>query len=161
MPVCKECSAPFPNRVHVDGKLRVVCNRHYCLDCLPFRSGRLRAKNKPIEKRICQTCKREFIYRPRSGQTKGRCNSCITAARRIQTKRRAVELLGGACALCGYNRCMAALTFHHRDPEKKDFIIAHAYNRSWETVAAELLKCVLLCQNCHAEVHDGIAVLTA
>ena len=55
---------------------------------------------------------------------------------------------------CGYNRCNRALTFHHlRD---KSFIISGSHTRSWEAILEELKKCVLLCQNCHNELHDGL-----
>ena len=63
---------------------------------------------------------------------------------------------GGQCRVCGYNRCMSALSFHHLDPNEKDFGIAQACALSWEKVKRELDKCVLLCGNCHAEVHEGV-----
>lgn len=67
-----------------------------------------------------------------------------------------LEYMGGCCASCGYNRCIGALTFHHREPGGKDFgVSAKGYTRSWEKVRAELDKCILLCSNCHAEVHAG------
>lgn len=69
--------------------------------------------------------------------------------------------MGGACCLCGYNRCLRALSAHHLDPSQKDFNIgqAKANPKSWSKIVSELRKCVLLCKNCHDEVHDGIVVL--
>ena len=62
--------------------------------------------------------------------------------------------LGGKCVECGYNKCIAALHFHHR--EGKDFGIGKkGVTRSWEKVKAELDRCDLLCANCHAEEHFG------
>jgi len=75
--------------------------------------------------------------------------------RRKDIKKQAVEYMGGSCKLCGYNKCFTALSFHHIDPETKDFQISGT-NRCWEKIKKELDKCVMLCTNCHLEVHDGI-----
>lgn len=66
--------------------------------------------------------------------------------------------MGGACCVCGYNRCLRALSAHHLDPSQKDFNVgqAKANPKSWTKIVEELRKCVLLCKNCHDEVHDGI-----
>jgi len=69
----------------------------------------------------------------------------------------AVEYKGGKCAICGYDRCLEALEFHHLDSEGKDFGISDkGYTRSWKKVKEELDKCVMLCANCHREVHAGL-----
>lgn len=74
--------------------------------------------------------------------------------RRKRVREMAVEYKGGMCARCGYNRCAEALEFHHTDLTKKDFgISARGYTRSWERVKKELDKCVMLCANCHREIH--------
>jgi len=80
--------------------------------------------------------------------------------RRKMIRKMAIEYKGGRCAICGYNKSINALEFHHFDSGKKDFgISAKGYTRSWEQVKRELGKCVLLCSNCHREVHDGITQL--
>ena len=72
----------------------------------------------------------------------------------------AIDLSGGKCLLCGYQRCPEALEFHHRDEGGKDFSISDkGYSRSWARVRAEIAKCVLLCANCHREVHVGLQSL--
>ena len=84
------------------------------------------------------------------------------AKRRKLIRERAVALLGGKCQLCGYARCIGALEFHHPDPSKKDFSIsADGMTRSWERVKAEVEKCILICANCHREVHAGMTQLSA
>jgi len=46
---------------------------------------------------------------------------------------------------------------HHLDSSEKDFgISSRGYTRSWKRVQEELKKCVLLCANCHREVHVGL-----
>ncbi len=80
--------------------------------------------------------------------------------RRKQIRQMSLDYKGGKCQICGYNKCIRALDFHHRDPEKKDFgLSAKGYTRSWDSVKTELKKCVLLCSNCHREVHEGISSL--
>jgi 5-methylcytosine-specific restriction endonuclease McrA len=83
------------------------------------------------------------------------------AQRRKKLMQQAIEYKGGNCMICGYNKCIRALTFHHVDPSQKSFgISARGITRSWEKIKDELDKCVLLCANCHAEVHDGITQLS-
>jgi predicted HNH restriction endonuclease len=83
------------------------------------------------------------------------------AKRRKKLREMAVALKGGACAVCGYRRCISALEFHHPDPSQKDFgISVDGSTRSWERIKAEVEKCVLVCANCHREVHAGITQLS-
>lgn len=51
------------------------------------------------------------------------------------------------------------MEFHHLDPSEKDFALGNvlASPRSWATLVAELKKCVLVCSNCHKEIHAGAA----
>ena len=78
--------------------------------------------------------------------------------KRKALKLQAVEYKGGGCALCGYAKCVDALTFHH--VAEKDFGIAYkGYTRSWDKVRMELDKCVLVCGNCHSEIHAGLATI--
>lgn len=73
----------------------------------------------------------------------------------------AIEYGGGSCQICGYNKCRRALSFHHKDPSKKDFgLSAKGLTRSWEKTKIELDKCVLVCANCHMEIHEGLAEVT-
>jgi len=93
--------------------------------------------------------------------TPGRYNDCRRCRNRFQTarfqryKRKAVEYKGGCCEVCGYKKCMAALDFHHPDPSQKDPNWRLMRNWTFERVKNELDKCLLLCRNCHAEIHYG------
>lgn len=70
------------------------------------------------------------------------------------------EYKGGKCMLCGYDKCSRALSFHHLDPSKKDFGLSErGLTRSWERIKKEIDKCILVCANCHMELHEGIAQL--
>jgi transcription elongation factor Elf1 len=91
---------------------------------------------------------------------KDRRSYLISAVRKRRKKVRqmAVELAGAKCLLCGYEKCPEALEFHHLDDERKDFSISNSgHSRSWARVKDEVSKCVLLCANCHREVHSGIS----
>jgi hypothetical protein len=70
-------------------------------------------------------------------------------------KRKAIDQKGGSCTKCGYNRNLAGLIFHHLDPKLKQFELdTRAFtNTSLKRLELELEKCIVLCQNCHAEVH--------
>lgn len=84
------------------------------------------------------------------------CKSCVsikTVEIQRRMKKEAVDYKGGKCVTCGYDKCQAALEFHHLDPKEKDFSISHHKNKSFENIKKELDKCALLCKNCHAELH--------
>jgi len=79
------------------------------------------------------------------------------AEKRRELKRKAIDYRGGCCEACGYDRCLSALTFHHINPDEKDFGISELMKLvSWERIKLELDKCIVLCTNCHSEVHEGI-----
>lgn len=109
----------------------------------------------------CELCGRVYRYDYRRGHTKKQCNSCRSNKFRLQrrNKERLVELRGGRCEICGYSRCLRALTFHHLDPATKRFHLAGAPTRRWEELVAEAERCALLCENCHREVELGISAV--
>jgi len=108
----------------------------------------------------CSECKRLFLPKRKSGTRGDRCNSCVVKRYRRKTKEKAVAYKGGKCLLCGYLKCMRALEFHHLDPKEKEIKISDNTTHTWEKLVKELDKCVLLCSNCHVEVHAGIATLS-
>jgi len=71
---------------------------------------------------------------------------------RWTNKLKAIGLLGGECSICGYKKLPHALEFHHKDPNDKSFEISHPHTRSWDKIKAEVLKCELVCSNCHKEI---------
>jgi hypothetical protein len=75
---------------------------------------------------------------------------------RKRYKQKLVDLMGGKCMICGYNRCIKALDFHHIDPKTKEFTISRMESLNWTKTIEEAKKCVLLCSNCHRELHDGL-----
>jgi hypothetical protein len=82
--------------------------------------------------------------------------------RRRKLKAMVVEYRGGSCILCGYSRCTGALDLHHVDESLKEFGLSlKGMTRSWERIKKEADKCVLVCANCHREIHAGIAKIPA
>lgn len=92
-------------------------------------------------------------------KSKGQVNSIYATqqARGIKRKKDLIALKGGSCTLCGYSKCLAALHFHHVDPKLKSHQLdaRHLSNLSWDSILKEALKCILVCGNCHAEIHHG------
>jgi hypothetical protein len=78
---------------------------------------------------------------------------------RIKTKERILLAFGGKCCVCGYNKCNRSLHLHHLDPNEKEFSLggARAWPSAWDKVVKELRKCVMVCSNCHGEIHGGVA----
>ena len=69
-------------------------------------------------------------------------------------KLRLIQSHGGSCSVCGYDKNLAALTFHHVRSEKQFKLdLRSLANRTLQRVIKEVAKCDLVCQNCHAELH--------
>jgi hypothetical protein len=80
---------------------------------------------------------------------------------RNETKKRIVESMGGECCICGYNKCDKSLALHHLDPSKKEisFGAIRANPKKWDKIVSELKKCILVCHNCHSEIHAGVTLV--
>ena len=100
---------------------------------------------------VCQICGKKNLR----AKVK-HCSTCDTSLRRYRHKIRAVKLLGGKCLRCGIELPVAeygAYEFHHRDHEAKDWGVGQLLQCSWKRLEKEILKCDLLCSNCHNVVH--------
>jgi hypothetical protein len=68
-----------------------------------------------------------------------------------------IDILGGKCNICGYDRCIEALDFHHIYPDKKQSSISnYIISGSIDDCLMEIEKCLVLCSNCHRELHANI-----
>lgn len=106
------------------------CNRHGVTEFV------LRGKNK--NKCICKLCEQEAVSK-----------------RRKLIKEKLIKYKGGKCEKCGYCKNIHALEFHHINPNGKEFTIS-SKNISLKKLKKEVDKCILLCSNCHREMHDEI-----
>lgn len=62
------------------------------------------------------------------------------------------ELKRDGCVLCGYNKCINALEFHHTEKNKEGIV---SKMKSVVSVLREAAKCIVVCANCHREIHSG------
>ena len=84
-----------------------------------------------------------------------KCQVASTYVKRAKLKLKAVDYKGGKCEICGYDKNLSALEFHHVNPESKEFAVSvDGYKYSWERNQKELDKCILVCSNCHRELHN-------
>ena len=118
-------------------------------------------------KKICEICNKEYetnsfsrIYCYEcSGESTRKDNNTRKHQKTIlrrNMKLQAIKMLGGKCSICGYNKCIDALEFHHKDPKQKDFKIGAGNTISWKEYKSEVEKCILVCSNCHKEIHSKI-----
>lgn len=71
-----------------------------------------------------------------------------------RSKQRMVQIHGGKCYICSYDKCNSALEFHHLDSNEKDFGVSqHGNTVSFSKMVEECKKCILVCANCHREIH--------
>jgi hypothetical protein len=125
--------------------------------------GRPPAANRrcPVELRECtQHGQTEFAYYSAGGdRRRWRCKRCVGEAvtrRKQRVKRELVEWAGGCCTVCGYDRCIINLGFHHVDPSQKSFALDMGTTKSIAAYLEEIEKCVLVCANCHGEIEMGL-----
>ena len=74
---------------------------------------------------------------------------------RQKRKRDLISLYGGKCSLCGYNKSIKALEFHHIKPQDKKYALGTGNCHKLQDDLTEAKKCLLVCANCHREIHDG------
>ena len=102
----------------------------------------------------CDACRQKYQYDKR--KQNGENPYLQQKERGVNKKIKAVLSLGGKCISCGYNKNLAALEFHHIDPSIKEFQVDLRVfsNLSNERLEEEVSKCLLLCANCHRELHN-------
>ena len=126
-----------------------------------------RVKKERGDFRYCPSCKEqckiEDFYQKRGiPNSSTYCKKCTTvqSLNRVQgLKKLMVEYKGGSCIICGYNKYLGALEFHHLNPKEKDFNLSHMKRYTFDDkIKNELDKCVLVCSNCHREIHAKLVV---
>lgn len=126
-----------------------------------------------VEHKKCSVCRQwlpaspGYFYRvrlypraPRDG-LESRCKGCTLACTKIKQARyraewrKVLKTMGYTkCSVCGYDKCFAAIEFHHPDPKKKDFQPgAWLSMRPTEKKIEKFKTLTPLCANCHREIH--------
>lgn len=108
-----------------------------------------------MESKNCLLCEIEFKPKTSAANQRSCCYDCMPEGTQLRRGDFIAKLKvkeGGKCIRCGYNTCMSALDFHHRDPNKKEFGISDDSIKLKDAIE-EVKKCVLICSNCHRELH--------
>jgi hypothetical protein len=119
-----------------------------------------------MEMKICSSCEKNlpvsdfysngFDYKKKR-KYKPWCSACEYKRQRARLDKVIIDHFGGArCQRCGYDKCFRALECHHLDSANKDMGIARMVTASKARLAKELAKCILVCANCHREIHHMI-----
>lgn len=170
---CEFCHNKFDTTYIFEGKRKWCPNRKYCYKCNPFnKSCRCNLVTKQRKSKTkyqkCKQCKR-YLLKSKFYKSNISCKKCILIKLKNRQKNikpifkiKAVELLGNKCNICGYNQCIRALDFHHRDATTKEYNITHlrCYPFYGDKVQNELKKCDLLCKNCHKLHYQPVLKLT-
>lgn len=151
---CRKCGKLIPTLFVVEGKTHNLCNRKFCLDCSPFKSG-----NTSFIDPVNRVSRKYSSYSEKQKDT----IKLSLYFRALKLRQELYAKFGNQCAFCGYSRCARALSFHHIDPTKKLFGLSlnNLWSKPKEEIYDEVSKCILVCLNCHAEMEDAIARVTS
>lgn len=153
MKICETCGQRIPPKLMVNGKLRKTSGKRVlCYDCSPFQERKERDQFGKIHN-ICEKCNKHYEYIRKKGHTMKLCGTCRIGQYRKNLAVKYKLENGGKCSICGYSKCLAALHFHHKNSKDKINIVSRLYNRKSEVINKEIEKCILICANCHAEIH--------
>ncbi len=145
----------------------VRSDKKYCSRSCSSKAQRERQKlGINLSHKICQKCGKEFTIKPLA-YNRVYCYNCVPdddnkprtgAGMRKIIKKWMLEEKGGKCQVCGYNKCDDALELHHLDPKQKEFSISNRNLRytDWPVIKKEIEKGILVCSNCHREIHAGL-----
>ena len=94
-------------------------------------------------------------YRKRKPLTQKQKKSYSKRKRNLLRNKRQklVDMFGGECSICGYKKCIWALDFHHKDKKIKEKSVSK--NNDFNKMVKEAKKCILVCTNCHREIHSN------
>ena len=109
---------------------------------------------------MCKDCKR--IYDREWYLNNSRRRELLNEGGRRRVKRNGEFIrnykMGKECEICGYKKSYYALEFHHPDDDKK-YNIGQMKTNSIDTIKIEIEKCMLVCANCHREIHHGVTII--
>lgn len=159
---CKTCDKTIKKKAD----RRNTSGNYFCnQSCAASFNNKGKQRNKP--RGNCFLCQKTI------SSTRKYCSNCfnnrekrpklVSAKQSVlshyqKKKEMGIEYLGGCCKICKYDKCPQSLHFHHKNPDEKDFTIS-GRTISWERMKLELDKCILLCANCHGELHSNLISL--
>jgi hypothetical protein len=149
MRICK-CGNGVPLKIRINGQLRNLQNRTQCLACLPFGTSPYREKDPEYER--SRKAKNQKIYYEKFKKQHEQGYG-PTTCRRKERKNWLLSLFNKSCQMCKYDKCSVNLSFHHLE-NKKLALDEAKFSYSAGKILKEVLKCVLVCHNCHGEIHQ-------
>lgn len=164
MKVCAKCKRELDlSCFGLDNKSKDKCFL-YCKDCCKIiyqeNKDRLKDKRKEWGKAYREKHKYHVTYYQNNKESikqkskiYAKLNRDKIRDRQAQRKKECVEILGGRCMLCGNVVHPSAFDFHHINPNEKESSIKDLINCSWKRIKEELIKCKLVCANCHRKYH--------
>lgn len=140
--------------------------KKYCSKICENKMKYLRAKEKRealklgmvCNEKVCLICGAKFVPKNNSANQRSCCYTCMPDGQQLTRGDFLAKIKkqqGGKCQRCGYDKCLKALEFHHLDPQQKDFTISNDHFKLAEAIE-ETKKCILICSNCHRELHDNL-----
>lgn len=115
--------------------------------------------------KICSNCKMELSlsnfysngYYKNTRKYKSKCKKCTEAELHDRKEQIILSIFKSySCTICGYKKCKKALEFHHKNPKEKEYKISDLKSHSAGKITEELHKCIIVCANCHREIHEGL-----
>lgn len=124
------------------------CNGHY------YRFINNKSLDTPLRK-IPNNCDIEGCEN--KSTSKGLCRNHLRREVRRQRSEFLIEKMGGRCYICRNIYHYSAYDFHHIDPAKKDFALSQKMETpDFDKILQEAKKCLLVCSNCHRELHFNL-----
>lgn len=119
--------------------------------------------------KICNKCNKEKNineFRIVGNYRRNTCKKCEADETKIQAQITTdyIKSKKTKCIICGYNKSKSALDFHHTNSEDKEFTISKYKRLRWSNevkvmLDKEIEKCIVVCKNCHCEIHDEIIII--
>ena len=126
-----------------------LCNAHY------IRERKGLPMDAPVRNRTKNSYCIECGKKTTSKGGFGRCSKHYKNRRRWIIKEALIKVFGGKCQRCEKSFNQYVYDFHHiSKDDKKHSIAMIIVNGSFSEIGRELSKCILLCANCHREVHN-------
>lgn len=152
-PSCKECEK---NKIK---RPKIIPTEKQCTKCKEILSINNFHKVRHKDYCFASWCKKCTMINTNKRQKEQHYHSRyskINSEKQKIKKQNLIDYKGGKCFICGYNKCARSLHFHHKNSNEKDFSISCKRYLSENDLKKELDKCILVCANCHGEIHDGL-----
>lgn len=157
MPICQNCQKDFPIKVLVDGYMKNLSSRKFCLECSPLGSKNTKSYIVQTEEDMafCIFCNKikdieQFYKRKQSKKPLSYCIDCQNKAKKLKYEEkleRIVQQFGCVCCDCNVSYPVQVYEFYLNG---KIYPISSAQNASLSKILSELKDHVMLCKNCCA-----------